>query len=70
VKDYVNYGRDGSTLELLMIFFTSSTAINLVVLLPLLYGVASSSTTQSGSTKLVVDESFSALIVKSTVQYW
>jgi len=65
VKDYVNYGRDGSTLELLMIFFTSSTAINLVVLLPLLYGVASSS-----STKLVVDESFSALIVKSTVQYW
>jgi len=63
VKDYVNYGRDGTTLELLMIFF--STAINLVVLLPLLYGVASSS-----STKLVVDESFSALIVKSTVQYW
>jgi len=59
----VNYGRDGTTLELLMIFF--STAINLVVLLPLLYGVASSS-----STKLVVDESFSALIVKSTVQYW
>ena len=68
MKDYVNYGRDGTTLELLMIFF--STAINLVVLLPLLYGVASSSTTQSGSTKLVVDESFSALIVKSTVQYW
>ena len=66
MKDYVNYGRDGTTLELLMIFF--STAINLVVLLPLLYGVASSSTTQSGSTKLVVDESFSALIVKSTVQ--
>lgn len=63
MKDYVNYGRDGTTLELLMIFF--STAINLVVLLPLLYGVASSS-----STKLVVDESFSALIVKSTVQYW
>ena len=61
MKDYVNYGRDGTTLELLMIFF--STAINLVVLLPLLYGVASSS-----STKLVVDESFSALIVKSTVQ--